>query len=216
MKLELVSFNLCPYVQRSVITLNIKKAPYKITYIELDQPPKWFEKISPLGKVPLLKVGGKTVLFESAVINEYVDETVGKPLHPKDPLRKAYERAWIEYGSELLGQNYMMTMETDEAKLKELMKEFFTDLGRLEKQVSTKGPYFRGKDFSLVDSSFAPLFMRLSLSERLMKDPAWKKMPRVRKWAQKLVDHPAVQNSVIPEFPQLYREYCQEAGSLLF
>ena len=74
MDLELVSFNVCPYVQRSVITLNHKECDYKITFIDLSNPPDWFLEISPLGKVPVLKVDGTEVLFESAVINEFIDD----------------------------------------------------------------------------------------------------------------------------------------------
>ncbi|MDE0411786.1 MAG: glutathione S-transferase N-terminal domain-containing protein, partial [Gammaproteobacteria bacterium] len=53
MNLELVSFNVCPFVQRSVITLNYKNCDYKITFIDLNDPPEWFLEISPLGKVPV-------------------------------------------------------------------------------------------------------------------------------------------------------------------
>lgn len=63
---ELVSFELCPFVQRSVITLNEKGVPFDIRYISLKDKPDWFLDISPLGKVPVLIVDEGTVLFESA------------------------------------------------------------------------------------------------------------------------------------------------------
>ena len=71
----LISFDICPFVQRSVITLEEKGVKYNIKYIELENKPDWFLAISPFGKVPVLQVNDK-VLFESAVINEYLDETV--------------------------------------------------------------------------------------------------------------------------------------------
>jgi glutathione S-transferase len=219
MKLELVSFDLCPYVQRSVITLKRKRAPFQITFIDLEKPPAWFEKISPLGKVPVLKVQAPepartAVIFESAVINEYLDETIAPQLHPRDPLQKAHCRSWIEYGSELLMTNYRMTMAENHADLENVKSEFFTDLGRLDDQV--KGPYFLGSDLSLVDAAYAPLFMRLLLSPKLTADPAWKSMSKVREWARKLVDLPEVQESVVPGFAEKYVSYCREHGSLLF
>jgi glutathione S-transferase len=209
-KLELVSFKLCPFVQRSVITLNKKKAKYGITYIDLENPPEWFNEISPLGQVPLLKVNDKTVLFESAVINEYLDETVGAPLHPSDPLQKAFERAWIEFGSSLLGLNYRATAAQDKEDLKDLLDELFTDLQRLENVVSKQGPYFRGDSFGLVDAAYAPLFMRMDLSPTLKKDPRWKEMPKTRKWADALLADSEVKSSVVPEFDQLYSDYCRD------
>ena len=98
-KLELVSSKLCPFVQRAVIVLNHKNANYKITYVDLENPPDWFNKISPLKKVPLLKIGESDVLFESAVICEYIDDVTPSNIRPENALQLAYNRAWIEFGS---------------------------------------------------------------------------------------------------------------------
>ncbi|MGD8908674.1 MAG: glutathione S-transferase N-terminal domain-containing protein [Chromatiales bacterium] len=73
MIIKLVSFKLCPFVQRAVITLEEKGVVYDLEYIELDDPPAWFKARSPFGKVPLLLIG-EEVLFESAVILDYLDE----------------------------------------------------------------------------------------------------------------------------------------------
>ena len=81
--------NLCPYVQRSVITLLHKQVEHSITDIDLSNRPDWSSTMSPLGKVPVLRADGDTVLFESAVINEYIDETTAAPLQPADPLLRA-------------------------------------------------------------------------------------------------------------------------------
>ena len=37
---KLVSFDVCPYVQRSVITLQEKGVPYEIEYIDLNNKPE--------------------------------------------------------------------------------------------------------------------------------------------------------------------------------
>lgn len=215
-KLELVSFPLCPYVQRSVITLKHKKAPFDITYIDLEKPPEWFLKISPLGKVPVLKVNDSTVLFESAVINEYLDETVGEPMLSRDPLKRAFQRAWIAFGSELSMSHYQMTFEEDAERLPEMKKEFFDDLARVEAVLSVEGPYFSGKELSLVDAAWAPLFMRLYLSEQLRTDQAWKNTPRTRKWADHLVAEQVVKESVPADFADAYVAYCRNHGSKLY
>ena len=223
LKLELVSFKLCPYVQRSVITLLRKKVPFDITYIDLENPPAWFDAISPLGKVPVLKVftgpgekGEKDfrVLFESAVINEYVDEISPPSLHPAEALDKAFERAWIEFGSNLLGLQYALFTESDRGVIADTRRELFEDLLRVEDQV--RGPFFRGDVFGLVDSSWAPLFTRLLLSPEIASAPEWKKMPKTRAWAEKLCADPAVRDSVVPTFAQEFADYCRAEGSPLF
>lgn len=96
-RLTLVSHHLCPYVQRAAIALAEKGAAFERVTIDLDAKPDWFRAISPLGKVPLLRVahpdGTETVLFESAAICEFIDEAVPGPrLHPADPLTRAAPR----------------------------------------------------------------------------------------------------------------------------
>jgi len=105
--LTLVSHHLCPYVQRAAIALAEKGVPFERRYIDLSAKPDWFLAISPLGKVPLLVVnqadGTQAVLFESAVICEYLEETQpGSTLHPADPLKRARHRGWMEFGSSIL------------------------------------------------------------------------------------------------------------------
>jgi glutathione S-transferase len=100
-KLMLVSHDLCPYVQRAVIALTEKGVPFDRVDIDLASKPDWFLAISPLGKVPLLRVDD-AVIFESAVILEYLEETQPKPLYPVDSLARARHRGMIELGSAVL------------------------------------------------------------------------------------------------------------------
>ena len=98
---ELVSHHLCPYVQRVAIALSEKEVPFTRTYINLGAKPGWFTAISPLGKVPLLRTENE-VVFESAVICEYLEDTVPPRLHPQDALERARHRAWMEFASSVL------------------------------------------------------------------------------------------------------------------
>ena len=75
MKLELISFKICPFVQRAVITLLHKNIPHEISYIDLASPPDWFQNMSPFGKTPVLNVDDQHVIFESAIIDEFLDDT---------------------------------------------------------------------------------------------------------------------------------------------
>ncbi|NDG86059.1 MAG: glutathione S-transferase family protein [Proteobacteria bacterium] len=212
-KLELVSFRLCPYVQRAVITLKQKKVPFSVKEIDLYNPPEWFEKISPAGRVPVLIVDEKTPLFESAVINDYLDEITEPKLNPKDPLLKAKERAWIEFGSELMSVFYGVYTTDDRAAFDASVKEFFETLSKLEPEA--KGPFFRGGEFSLVDTSYAPLFLRLSFIPMLWNHEAWKSMPKVRAWAETLIRHPAVLESCPSDLKEGIVVYVKKSGPFL-
>ncbi|MBT8437426.1 MAG: glutathione S-transferase family protein, partial [Gammaproteobacteria bacterium] len=163
MSLQLISFKTCPFVQRAVITLKHKNIDFDISYIDLADPPDWFLEISPLEKVPVLKVDDE-ILFESAVINEYLDEITGGDLQPKEPLARAKNRAWIEFASNMLGNLYMMKMSKDEENYKKYRHRLVSQLERVEKRLGD-GPWFNGAEFSLADTAFAPFFKQDSVAD---------------------------------------------------
>jgi glutathione S-transferase len=212
-KPELISFKICPYVQRAVILLNEKKTPFEVTYIDLKDKPDWFLRLSPMGKVPILKVG-ETVLFESAVIAEYLDEVHPPPLHPTDPLQKALNRAWIEFSSELFMDLYRMTLAETSDAFEEKRNAVRQKLERLEEQLKD-GPFFNGADFSLLDASIAPAFMRLALVEEIRPMRLLDSLPKVQRWSESLLARESVRDSVVPEFADLFREYIEKGGGYL-
>ena len=211
MKLHLTSFKTCPFVQRAVITLKHKNIDFDITYIDLADPPDWFVEKSPLQKVPMLQVD-EEILFESAVINEYIDEITGAELQPADPLARAKNRAWIEFASNMLGNLYMMKMSKDEERYNKFRTTLVDQLHRVERNFGD-GPWFNDAEFSLADTAFAPLFRQDSVAGNRMSviDPAT--MPKVRAWADRLLALPEVRNSVVEEFEDLYLQAMQKNGS---
>lgn len=200
-RLELVSFKTCPFVQRAAIVLHEKAVPFKITYIDQTSKPDWLLKISPLGKVPLLKVDD-TVLFESAVIVEYLDEVYPPRLHPADALRRAHNRAWIEFSSTLLSSQFQMLMSPERAAFDTAAVRFGELLDRLEAELG-EGPFFNGATLALVDCAFAPLFMRMTIMEPYLGLGAFAPRPRIQAWSELLLARAAVQRSVVPDFAEL-------------
>ena len=211
MSLHLISFKTCPFVQRAVITLKHKNIDFDITYIDLADPPDWFLEISPLGKVPVLKVDDE-ILFESAVINEYLDEITGGDLQPKEPLARAKNRAWIEFASNMLGNLYMMKMSKDEERYTRYRDLLVNQLHRVEKNLGD-GPWFNGEAFSLADTAFAPLFRQDSVAGGKLSVIDPETMPRVSAWAERLLALPEVRDSVVDEFEDLYLAAMEKNGS---
>lgn len=204
MDLELISFKLCPFVQRSVITLLYKEVPFRITYIDLSDPPAWFSELSPFGQVPVLRIDGDSVLFESAVINEYLDEISPPSLQPTDPLQRALNRAWIEFGSACLSDFAQLVPEPDQAAFEAKRRDLAAKLKRLDDTIGNAGgPYFNGAQPSLVDMAYAPLFMRLDILRSALELPEPGKLPKVDRWCDALLALPAVKRSVVDDFPQL-------------
>ena len=204
MKPELISFKLCPFVQRSVIILLEKGIDFDITYIDIKNPPDWFLDISPFGKVPVLRCGD-TVLFESAVINEYLDEANPPSLHPSDPLTRAGNRACIEFGSNLNLDISSLIFAKDEDSFKKKCEKVEGELARVESKFSD-GPYYNGESFSLVDAAYAPPLMRLQLLKQYYRLDLLAKLPKLNAWSEALTQRESVKNSVVPEFPQLFQD----------
>lgn len=201
-KHELISFKLCPFVQRAVIILKYKQVPFDVTYIDLGSPPDWFKALSPLGKVPVLKVNDE-VLFESSVIQEYLDEITPPSLIPSDPLIKAKNRAWIAFGGEVIMHVPQLMQATCEEDYTATKKELVEKLSRLQ-EVHSQKTYFNGEDFSLIDAAYAPLFMRLSIFEKHCGVNFLEDLPLIKRWSETLLSMDCVKESVVTELPMLY------------
>lgn len=202
MKPELISFKLCPFVQRSVILLLEKGIDFDITYIDLKQPPDWFLALSPFGKVPVLRCG-ETILFESAVINEYIDETHPPRMHPDDPMQRAQNRAWIEFGSQLNMDIHGVMVASDANAFNAACTRVKKELARVESQLGA-GPYLNGEAFSLADAAYAPTLMRLQLIHTRHGLDLMDRLPRLQAWAEALAARDTVQRSVVDDFSTLF------------
>jgi glutathione S-transferase len=208
--LKLISHKLCPYVQRAVIALTEKGVPFERIDIDLANKPDWFLKISPLGKVPVLTVAtdrGEVALFESNVICEYIEETqAGAKLHPQDALQRAEHRAWMEFGSAILGDLWGLETTTDAAIFESKRQAVAAKFARVEAALGT-GPFFAGEMFSLVDAVFAPIFRYFDVFDEFTDLAVFKDTSKLPKWRAELAKRPSVKAAVGADYPQLLRAF---------
>jgi glutathione S-transferase len=213
MKLTLISHALCPYVQRAVIALNEKHAPYERIDIDLRNKPDWFLGISPLGKTPVLNVGEQPV-FESAVICEYLEDTVGPALHPEDPLERAQHRGWIEFASVTLNNIWSFYTAKDDSAYQTAGSALVARFMQIEK-VLHDGPYFSGRHFSLVDAAFAPVFRYFDVFDSVSGIDVFADTPRVRAWRSALSERASVKSAVGQNYPELLRQFVIDQKGVL-
>jgi len=208
--LKLISHKLCPYVQRAVIALNEKGVAFERVDIDLANKPAWFLKISPLGKVPVLTVAsdeGDIALFESNVICEYIEESQGGArLHPQDPLQRAQHRAWMEFGSAILADLWGLETTNDAAIFEGKREAVAAKFARVEAALGA-GPFFAGRDFSLVDAVFAPIFRYFDVFDEFIDLAVFAKTPKLRKWRAELAKRPSVNAAVGSDYPELLRAF---------
>ena len=200
-KLKLISFKICPFVQRSVILLKEKGIDYDIEFIDPYDPPEWFKAISPTGKVPVLLVDDQP-LFESAVINEYLDEVFPPAVHPVDPFKKAQNRAWMEYTSPLNMSFFQMIMTGDKEAAEKTKEDFIQQLAGLDKVV-TNAPWFNGNDFSMVDISAAPVFTRLDFLKQQFNMDLLEGFSNLQRWSKEIHNRQSVLDSIVEGLDEL-------------
>jgi len=206
-KYMLVSFKTCPWVQRSAIVLREKNTPFEFRHIDRDNRPDWFLAISPHKKVPVLRIDDKVSLFESNAINEYLDETIAPRLHPEDPVQRAINRAWTDYvptfSEQVTGQAYA----DDEAAYKASIEKIPVAFERLERALEKQGagPLFNGAKYSLVDAAYAPFLQRYFYLDRIKPIGLIGKYPRLKAWADTLMQRPSTHSFPDTEFEAMYR-----------
>ena len=195
--IKLYDFKSSPNCQRVKVVLAEKNLPYDIAPIDLraqEQKTPVYLKLNPYGKVPVL-TDDATVLYESLIINEYLEEKYpNPPLLPKDPAKKAKARILIDYGMAHFDSPYQklrmeLTKEPKEqnqqaiagakSELKKLLQRFEDEIGDQQ--------YLVG-DFSLVDADLLPRFTRLE-GFGVLPDPS---LPRLGKYLERMKARPSV------------------------
>jgi glutathione S-transferase len=195
--IKLYDFKSSPNCQRVKVVLAEKNLPYEIVPVDLtkkEQKNPEYLKMNPYGKVPVL-TDDSTVLYESLIINEYLEEKYpAQSLLPKDPAKKAKARILTDYGMAHFDSPYQkLRMElmkeakeqsqpiVDSAKadLKKLLQRFEEELGEQQ--------YLLG-DFSLVDANLIPRFTRLE-GFGILPDPS---LPRLGKYMERMNARPSV------------------------
>jgi glutathione S-transferase len=163
--------------------------------------------------VPLLKVGDD-VIFESAVILEYLEETQAKPLYPADPLGRAKHRAMIEFGSAVLADIWGIETVPTRAQLDAKFAALADKFARVEAMLGD-GPWFAGEKFGLVDAVFGPAFRYFDTIDAIVDHGVSNATPKVRRWREALAARPSVRDAVVGDYAARLTEFIRQQGGAL-
>lgn len=204
--IKIVSFKICPFVQRVTAMLEAKSVPYDIEYISLKNKPQWFLGLSPTGQVPLLVTEDGTALFESDAIVEYVDE-ISEPLQPElTAEQRAINRAWSYQASKhyLVQCSTMQSADRGilEGRISKLNKSFEKAEGQLG-----KGPFFSDNSLGNVDIAWLPLLYRAALVEKHSGYDMLASYPKVKAWQKSLMATGIPQKSVPDDFDGKFSDF---------
>lgn len=214
-KYHLISSLTCPWVQRAVITLRAKNVDFDVTYINLRDKPDWFLKISPHGKVPVLKVDGQ-ILFESNAITEYLDEVFEPRLHPADPIKRARNRAWTDFIPDFARALTTINYAKSKSDVAEAVEAASPRLARVEEALANRGndgPYFNGENLCLVDAGYGPFFQRFAIADSVLRTGLLESFPLVRAWSETLLATDVIVGAVAPNFVEEYKANLERRGA---
>ena len=212
MSLELIYFKACPFAQRTLIVLGQLQLDFTKTLINPMQKPDWMFEISPLGQIPLLRVGGKSTLFDSSVICEYLNDTASGGLMPEDALGRAGYRGLIEFGGECQRNFGGLIAAANEEQFKQTGAGLLKKLRWLEGWVDENGPRFAGAELSLVDAAYAPLFLRMQHLQGVAPFYNAEDLPHIKRWSEALLAEKPVKESVDGDFSMIFRNVVKARG----
>ncbi|HEY9799646.1 MAG TPA: glutathione S-transferase family protein [Leptolyngbyaceae cyanobacterium] len=203
-EIKIYSAVTCPYAHRTRLVLQEKGIDFELNEIDLQNKPANFTDISPYGKVPALVHGDKRV-WESAIINEYLDEVFPHPpLLPKNPIDRAQARIWIDFANTRLVPAFSNLLRNpDSQKQEEAKNELYKHLEFIENEafgkLSLNGPYWFGESVSLVDFTFYPWFERWPALKQYRGFGIPAEFTRLRQWKHALKELDSVKAIAHPK-----------------
>jgi len=204
--IKVISFKICPFVQRVTALLETKKIPYKIEFISLKDKPQWFLDISPNGQVPVLITESGVALFESDAIIEYLEEAYSPLENNVSFEHKALDRAW----SYLAAKNYLSQCSTMRSPSKEMLDERSNNLSKAFdkiEQALDQGPFFKGETLSNVDIAWLPLLHRSAIIQKHTCFDFLDRHPKVKAWQKALLESDLPTRSVPDDFEQVFTDF---------
>jgi glutathione S-transferase len=207
-KIQIYSAILCPFAHRVRLTLREKGVSFESIEIDPQNKPANFLEISPYGKVPVLKHGDNRV-WESAIINEYLEETFPvPPLLPTETMQRAQARIWINFADTRLYATTGKLLHGRDSRPTALLTELTEHLLFMEYEGLRKNPastlYWLGTGLSLVDLTFYPWFEQLAVLEHFRGFGLPSGLDRLQEWQAALVQREAVRS--IANSPEFYLE----------
>ena len=194
----LYSGTTCPYSHRSRFVLFEKGMDFEIRDVDLFSKPEEIMAMNPYGQVPIL-VERDLILYESNIINEYIDERFPHPqLMPGDPVDRARVRLFLlNFEKELFAHVNTLEQTTgkkghdkEQEKARTHIRDRLTQLA----PVFLKNKYMLGENFSMLDVAIAPLLWRLDYyGIELSKNAA-----PLLKYAERIFSRPAYIAALTP------------------
>ncbi len=207
--MKLYGFTRSPFTRKVRIILSEKNIPYDwVEYQHRHEDPRYGE-MNPYKTVPILELDSGTFIYESTVINEYLEDAYPEPpLRPRDPEGCAFVRLWEDFADchfsarllTAVRDRFEFTREgpkprdpatVDAAAVREHRSALEEELDRLEKRLEGRD-YIAGPGrgvYTLADIALVPPLLgtttRLDFSVTVNR-------PNLNSWIERVRTRPSV------------------------
>ena len=217
--LKLYAFDRSPFGWKVRVVLAEKSVPYEMIVPENKNEDPAFARLNPIRKTPVLVLEDSRTLYESTVINEYLEEAFPKPpMLPKDPFERArvrmIEDTFDQYVYPAIRELVSLQFDSqppllirrkadkvDHRLLEESRMKVHEHLQRLEGELRGK-TWFGGDIFSLADAAHVPALTGTLRILGVLPDP---KYPGLGDWIARAAARPACK-AAAPKVPARIQE----------
>ena len=207
----------CPFSQRVEVLLDLKGAPHlaQFSVIDITKPrPAYITALTGGSTaLPVMRTH-RGPLKESLVLLRYFEATLPFPQTARaDPYERGIEDMFIALEGDFTAAGYLLVMNQELTKREALTAAMYAQFKKLEDFLLAQNPYgtFLFDDFGLAECVFTPILQRfwfLDYFEAFSLTP----YPRVRRWRDACLAHPAAQQVSYDQIVKLYYDYAKGAG----
>jgi glutathione S-transferase len=200
--IKLYDFLSCPYGQKVRIVLAEKALTYDLVNVDLTQHENRkpdFQRLNPLGRVPVL-VDDETVVYDSTIINEYLDDE-----YPEPPLlppigssaMRSRARLFEDFADttftppvgQLIAEVSKPEGDRDQSRVQRFHQIIERTLDYLNHEL--QGNDFVAGEFSVADIAFAP---RMLVLNEIGIDVAANNRSNLDAWLKRMMERPSIRN----------------------
>ena len=177
--------------------------------------------------MPAIRVSSKdsdrdTVLWESLPVAEYIDAVfgAGKLIPRHDPYKVARQQIWCDHCTNRVQKKYYQALVADDKKVEEeCVQELYKECRALAGAMSNEGPFFDGKDLTMVDVALAPFWQRIltvgPFYFGLTLPKGEESFQRLETWWKACREHPSIRATIVcePRLVSTYSDYSKNVAT---
>lgn len=210
----------CPFSQRVEILLELKglsdAVQFSVVDITRPRDPALLAKTRGTTALPVLELADGSIIKESLVLLRYFEDVYPEPpVARRSPYERAVENMLIAMEGDFTGAGYRFVMNQDAGLRPTFAEQMTAQYRKLDDFLSWHAP---GRDFlfdrfGLAECVFTPMFARFWFLEHYENYDIPDTLPRVRRWRDACLAHPAAHQVSREEIVKLYYDYAWGAGN---